>query len=222
MNILKQWMGFYPFILHRLHQQIYFYLNCTTKVVYYILKWTTQVAQNHFRVNLRVRVFWENQFFNFFFSFLGPQSTIFLPQHQSWPQKPHFWGGQTSGTFWSEQWFRSWKCQNRPLFWQNQPWKSQKLLLRSKSFRSLTPQKVGFLRPTKVLGSKNSVLGPQKIKNKVEKIDFLKKPELLDLPESGFGVPGWSTSKCSIPLSWYNSNKNKFSGVTCVLMMTTL
>ena len=74
---------------------------------------------------------------------------------------------------------------------------------------------MGFLRPTKVLGSKNSALGPQKLKKNVEKIDFLKKPELLDLPESGFGVPGWSTSKCSIPLSWYNSNKNKFAGVTC-------
>ena len=93
---------------------------------------------------------------------------------------------------------------------------TSKPLLRSKSFRSLTPPKVGFLRPTKVLGSKNSVLGPQKTKKKVEKIDFLKKPELLDLPESGFGLPGWSTSKCSIPLLWYNSNKNKFAGVTCV------
>ena len=41
-----------------------------------------------------------------------------------------------------------------------------------------------------MLGSKNSALGPQKTKKKVEKIDFLKKPELLDLPESGFGYQG--------------------------------
>ena len=146
------------------------------KVVYFILKRTTQLARNHFQVNLRVWVFWENRFFQLFFSFLGPQNTIFWPQHLSWPQKPHFWGGQTSETFWSEQWFRSWKCQNKPLFWQNQPWKSQKLLLRSKSFRSLTPQKVGFLRPTKVLESKNSAFGPQKTKKKLKKLIFSKNP----------------------------------------------
>ena len=81
-----------------------------------------------------------------------------------------------------------------------------KLLLKPKSFRSLTPPKVGFVRLPKVLGSKT--------KKKLKKFIFLKKPELLDIPKNGFGLPGWSTSKFSIPLLWYNSNKTKFAGVT--------
>ena len=57
-------------------------------------------------------------------------------------------------------------------------------MLGSKSFRSMTPPKVRFLRPNKVSGGQKSFLGAPKIK----KIDFLKKPEFCDLSEHG----GWS------------------------------
>ena len=70
------------------------------------------------------------------------------------------------------------------LFRHNQPWKSPKPMLGSKSFRSMTPPKVRFLRPNKVSGGQKSFLGAPKIK----KIDFLKKPEFCDLSEHG----GWS------------------------------
>ena len=36
-----------------------------------------------------------------FLCFLGPQKTFLSPQNLIWPQKPHFWGGHTSKTFWS-------------------------------------------------------------------------------------------------------------------------
>ena len=51
--------------------------------------------------------------------------------------------------------------------------------LESKSFRSMTPPKVGFLRPNKVLG------GPKRFKSppKTQKIDFVKKTEFCDLTE---------------------------------------
>ena len=70
------------------------------------------------------------------------------------------------------------------LFGHNQPWKSPKLLLRSKSFRSMTPPKVRFARPNKVFWGQKSFWGPPKLK----KNDYLKKPKFWDLSEHG----GWS------------------------------
>ena len=58
------------------------------------------------------------------------------------------------------------------LFGHNQPQKSPKPLLGSKSFRSMTPQKMRFLRPKKVFGGQKSFLGPPKQK----KLIFLKNP----------------------------------------------
>ena len=55
------------------------------------------------------------------------------------------------------------------LFGHNQPWKSPKPMLGSKSFRRMTPPKLRFLRPNKVSGGQKSLWGPPKIK----KIDFL-------------------------------------------------
>ena len=94
-----------------------------------------------------------------------------------------------SKSFWD---FHGWLGWKRGLFWH------LKLLNRcsdQKVSEIWSPQQW----PTKVLGSKNSALGRQSTK-KNSKNWFLKKTELLHLPESGFGVPGWSTSKCSIPL----------------------
>ena len=65
------------------------------------------------------------------------------------------------------------------IFCHNQPWKAPKPWIRSKSFRSMTPPKVGFLRPNKVLGAQKSFYGPPE----TQKIDFLKKPEFCDLSE---------------------------------------
>ena len=48
-----------------------------------------------------------------------------------------------------------------------------KPMLGSKSFRSMTPPKLGFLRPNKVFGVKKCFWGPQEMKI----TDFLKKPE---------------------------------------------
>ena len=36
-----------------------------------------------------------------FLCFGGPQKTFLSPKNLIWPQKPHFWGGHTSKTFWS-------------------------------------------------------------------------------------------------------------------------
>ena len=44
----------------------------------------------------------------------------------------------------------------------------------------MTPPKVGFLRPNKVLELKKSVWGPQKMK----KINFLKKGQSYNLPKT--------------------------------------
>ena len=52
----------------------------------------------------------------------------------------------------------------KALFWRDHPWKSPKLWLRSKSFRSMTPPKVRFARPNKVFWGQKSFLGPPKIK----------------------------------------------------------
>ena len=53
------------------------------------------------------------------------------------------------------------------LFWQSQLWKSQKPWLGSKYVRSMTPPKVRFLMPNKVLESKKRYRGPQKMKKTV-------------------------------------------------------
>ena len=96
------------------------------------------------------------------------------PKKLFWPPKTLFGlrnltygGGHTSKTFWSEQWFWSYRFQNRyflkklfPI-----PWP------RSKSLRSMTPSKVRFLRQYKVLRAQKSFFGPLK----TQKIDFLKK-----------------------------------------------
>ena len=44
---------------------------------------------------------------NFFFHFGGSLKTFLTPKDLIWPQKPHFWGGLTSKTFWSE--LRFWR-----------------------------------------------------------------------------------------------------------------
>ena len=61
-----------------------------------------------------------------------------------------------------------------------QTYKSLKLLLRSKNVRSMTPPKVGFLRPNKVLGVQKKLRGPHKMK----KINFLKKGYSYNLPKT--------------------------------------
>ena len=93
--------------------------------------------------------------------------------------------------------------------------KNLKTIAQIKKCQKFDPPKSGVSKVNLVVGVKKQCFGTPKTKKKVEKIDFLKKPKLLDLPERGFGLPGWSTTKCSIPLLWYNSNKNKFAGVTC-------
>ena len=55
---------------------------------------------------------------------------------------------------------------------QNQPWLSLKPQLGFKKFISVTPPKLGFLRPNKVLGVKKSFQGPLKMKKTV----FLNNP----------------------------------------------
>ena len=97
---------------HRLHQQIYFYSNCTMKVVYYILKRTTQVAQNHFWVNLRVQVF-------SFFSFWGPEALFFDPNTLDGLRNPTFGGVILLTLFDLSNGF----AKIGPFFKQNQPWK---------------------------------------------------------------------------------------------------
>ena len=76
------------------------------------------------------------------------------------------------------------------IFWHNQPWKAPKPWIGSKSFRSMTPPKVGFLRLIKVLGAQKSFLGLPK----TQKIDFLKKPEFRDLSEHWRWFPQWPWS----------------------------
>ena len=76
------------------------------------------------------------------------------------------------------------------IFWHNQPWKSPKPWIRSKSFRSTTPPKVGSLRLNKVLGAQKKFFGTPKTR----KIDFLKKPEFRDLSEHWRWFPQWPWS----------------------------
>ena len=81
------------------------------------------------------------------------------------------------------------------LFGHNQPWKSPKPMLRSKSFRSMTPPKVRFLRPNKVLGAQKSYFGPQK----TQKIDFLQKLDLYDLAAHSQGLPQYPVTRSHWP-----------------------
>ena len=129
-------------------------------------------------INYRMGPFWENQLFVFW----GAQKTFLSPQNLIWPWKPHFWGGHTSKTFQSVPWF--WRYPG--LIWpKNSYFETLKPLLRSKSFRSMTPPKVRFLRPNKVLGAQKRCLGPPKHK----KIDFLKKLDLSDLAAHSWELP---------------------------------
>ena len=57
------------------------------------------------------------------------------------------------------------------------PFITSKPLQGSESFRSMTPPKVRFLMPKKVLGAQKSFLVP----HKKQKIDFFQKPEFRDL-----------------------------------------
>ena len=84
------------------------------------------------------------------------------------------------------------------IFWPNQPWISPKLWPRSKSFRSMTPPKVRFLRPNKVLGAQKSFLGPPK----TQKIDFLKKLELYDLAAHSWGLPQYPVTRSHWSFQW--------------------
>ena len=136
------------------------------KVVYYILKRTTQVAQNHFWVNLRVQVF-------SFFSFWGPKALFFDPNTLDGLRNPTF-GGVILLTFFD----LSYGLGGRKSKYQyNHPRKSSKQLFKSKNVRSMTSQKLGFLRPNKVLGLEEIVLGPQKRK----KNNFLKEGKSYNL-----------------------------------------
>ena len=76
------------------------------------------------------------------------------------------------------------------IFWHNQPWKSPKPWIGSKSFRSMTSPKVGFLRLNNILGPKNFFGGP----TKPQKIYFLKKLEFRDLSEHWRWFPQWPWS----------------------------
>ena len=98
-----------------------------------------------------------------FFDF-GPKKIFLSPNNLIWPQKPHFWGGHSFKTFWSKLWFWSYigKIAN---FWYNQPWNYPKPWHGSKSVRSMSPQKVWFLRPNKVFRAQKVFLAPKNQKN---------------------------------------------------------
>ena len=57
---------------------------------------------------------------------------------------------------------------------------TSKPLLGSKSFRTMTPPKVRFLKPNKVLGAQKTFFGPPK----TQKIDFLKKGPSYNLSKT--------------------------------------
>ena len=144
------WSSFWPLPTHRSQRQSYNNLNCSMKVVYYIFTSTPGVVRIHFRANPRIQVFWENQFF----SFCGAPKNIF------WPWKP-FLALETptlGGSYLQN--FLIWAAvleisradfAQKWLFW---TFPTSKPLLGSKSFRSMTPPKLGFLRPNKVFGVK--------------------------------------------------------------------
>ena len=59
----------------------------------------------------------------------------------------------------------------------------------------MTPPKVKFLRPNKVLGTQKSFFVPQKS----QKIDFLKKLELFDLAAHSWGLPQYPATRSHWP-----------------------
>ena len=95
------------------------------------------------------------------------------------------------------------------LFWQYQPWKSQKQKLGSKNVRSMTPQEVRFLMPNKILhfGFQKEYKGPKK----TEKTVFLINGPSHNLPEIKYVIsepheviPQWNLS-CSLTFDFFGS-----------------
>ena len=83
--------------------------------------------------------------------------------------------------------------------------------LESKSFTSMTPPKVGFLRPIQDFWAKKSFLGPPK----TQKIDFLKKPQLRDLTKHWRWFPQWPQSPGYHQTPVYNSKINYLAVAQC-------
>ena len=155
------------------------------------------------RTNHRIRVFGENQFFVFFG---GPKTFFGPPKAFFGLRNPTFGGVMLLKLFDPRFGFGATGCKIA-IFWHNQPWKSQKLQLWSKSCRSMTPPKVRFLRPNKVLGAQKNFLGPPK----TQKIDFLKKPELCDLTEHWRWFPQWPWSSGCPQTPVFNSKSSNFA-----------
>ena len=79
----------------------------------------------------------------------------------------------------------------------------------------MTPAKVGFLRPNKVLGAPKSFLRP----HKTQKIDFLKKLELYDL-----AARNWihSRDKRTVNTSFLTTKNKNIAVRDCILAMIYL
>ena len=62
----------------------------------------------------------------------------------------------------------------------------------------MTPPKVRFLSPNKVLGDQKIFLRPPK----TQKIDFLQKLELYDLAANSQGLPQYPVTRSHWPFQW--------------------
>ena len=141
-----------------------------------------------------------------FLSFVGPKKTFQSPKNLIWPKKPHFFFGGgviVLKLFDPSNGFEVIDFEI-DVFWQNQNWIS------FGSFGSMTPPKVGFLRPNKVFGALKSFFGPPKPQTN----NFLEKPQFCDLTEHWRWFPQWPWSAgCVCSCDKFRSHEGPYDDI---------